>query len=86
MIRGHPDVVPTKVGTIKDWVPVFTGTLDSAELSDENGAGMTVLIEAAIYKQTLIKSMTLKVKIFAIGYSDNTSTSYLLDYLINMVS
>jgi hypothetical protein len=25
-IRGHPDVVPTKVGNhLKDWVPVFTG-------------------------------------------------------------
>jgi hypothetical protein len=26
LIRGHPDVVPTKVGNhLKDWVPVFTG-------------------------------------------------------------
>jgi len=25
-IRGHPDVLPTKVGNhLKDWVPVFTG-------------------------------------------------------------
>jgi hypothetical protein len=26
MIRGNPDVVPTKVGThLKYWIPVFTG-------------------------------------------------------------
>jgi hypothetical protein len=26
LIRGHPGVVPTKVGNhLKDWVPVFTG-------------------------------------------------------------
>jgi len=26
LIRGHPQVVPTKVGNhLKDWVPVFTG-------------------------------------------------------------
>ena len=26
-IRGHPDVVPMKVGNhLKDWVPVFTGS------------------------------------------------------------
>ena len=25
LIRGHPDVVPTKVGNhLKDWIPVFT--------------------------------------------------------------
>ena len=48
----HPDVVPTKVGNhLKDWVPVFTGN-PGFRLSP---AGMTVLIEEAIYKQTLIK-------------------------------
>jgi len=39
----HPDVVPTKVGNhLKDWIPAF--------------AGMTILIEAAIYKQNPNKS------------------------------
>ena len=54
----HPDVVPTKVGNyLKDWVPVFTGNpgfrLEFTPL--QNGAGMTILIETGIYKQTLIK-------------------------------
>jgi hypothetical protein len=26
LMRGHPDVVPTKVGNhLKHWIPVFTG-------------------------------------------------------------
>ena len=56
-IRGHPDVVPTKVGNhLKDWVPVFTGNpgfwLELIPM--ETGAGMTILIEGVIYKQILI--------------------------------
>ena len=46
----HPDVVPTKVGNhLKDWVPVLPGTWIPAF------AGMTILIEEAIYKQTLFR-------------------------------
>jgi len=57
LIRGHPDVVPTKVGShIKDWVPVFTGSpgFRLEFIPMKIGAGMTFLIEAAIYRQTLI--------------------------------
>ena len=48
LIRGHPDVVPTKVGNhLKDWVPVFTGNpgfrLEFTPL--KNGAGMTTFLE-----------------------------------------
>ena len=48
LIRGHPDVVPTKVGNhLKDWVPVFTGNpgfrLEFTPL--QNGAGMTTFME-----------------------------------------
>jgi len=48
LIRGHPDVVPTKVGNhLKDWVPVFTGNpgfrLEFTPL--QNGAGMTTFLE-----------------------------------------
>ncbi len=55
-IRGHPDVLPTKVGNhLKDWVPVFTGNpgfrLEFTPM--KIGAGMTILIEAVIYKETL---------------------------------
>jgi len=50
LIRGHPDVVPTKVGNpLKDWVPVFTGNpkfrLEFTPL--QNGAGMTSLCKLA---------------------------------------
>ena len=57
LIRGHPDVVPTKVGNhLKDWVPVFTGNpgFPLEFIPMKIGAGMTILIEGAIYKQTLI--------------------------------
>ena len=48
LIRGHPDVVPTKVGNhLKDWVPVFTRNpgfrLEFTPL--QNGAGMTTFLE-----------------------------------------
>jgi hypothetical protein len=60
LIRGHPDVVPTKVGNhLKDWVPVFTGNpgfrLEFIQM--KIGAGMTILIKIAIYKQTLITTV-----------------------------
>ncbi len=44
MIRGHPGVVPTKVGSLlKDWVPVFTGNpgFRLEFISMKIGAGMT---------------------------------------------
>ena len=53
----HPDVVATKVvNHLKDWVPVFTGNPGfRPEFTPvKTGAGMTILIEAAIYKQTLL--------------------------------
>jgi hypothetical protein len=55
----HPDVVPTKVGNhFKDWFLVFTGNpgFRLEFIPMKIGAGMTVLIEGVIYKQTLIKS------------------------------
>ena len=43
----HPDIVPTKVGNhFKDWIPAF--------------AGMTMLIEVAIYKQTLMNPVPIR--------------------------
>jgi len=49
----HPDVVPMKVGNLlKDWVQVFTGNPGSWIPAF---AGMTILMEAAICKQTLIR-------------------------------
>jgi hypothetical protein len=54
LIRGHPDVVPTKVGNhLKDWFPVFTGNpgFRLEFILMKIGAGMTNLIEEAIYKQ-----------------------------------
>ena len=56
-MRGHPVVVPTKVGNhLKDWVPVFTGNPGfQLEFIPMNiGTGMTIMIEATIYEQTLI--------------------------------
>jgi hypothetical protein len=58
LIRGHPDVVPTKVGNhLKDWVPVFTGNTGFRLefIPMKIGAGMTILIEMAVYKQTLFR-------------------------------
>ena len=58
LIRGHPDVVPTKVGNhLKDWVPVFTGIpgFRLEFIPTKIGAEMTLLIEDGIYGQTLIK-------------------------------
>jgi hypothetical protein len=55
----HPDVVSTKVGNhLKDWVPVFTGNpgFRLEFIPMKIGAGMTILIEGAIYKQTLFSS------------------------------
>ena len=52
----HPDIVPTKVGNhLKNWVPVFTGSpgFRLEFIPMKIGAGMTILIEMAIYKQTL---------------------------------
>jgi hypothetical protein len=65
LIRGHPDVVPTKVGNhLKDWAPVFTGNpgFRLEFIPMKIGAGMTVLIEAAIYKQTLNNKLVLRNK------------------------
>ena len=48
VIRGHPDIVPTKVGNhLKDWIPVFTGNLGfRLEFTPlQNGAGMTIFSE-----------------------------------------
>jgi hypothetical protein len=62
-IRGHPDVVPTKVGNhLKDWVPVFTGSpgFRLEFIPMKIGAGMTILIKTAIYKQTLPNNLMLK--------------------------
>jgi hypothetical protein len=60
LIRGHPDVVPTKVGNhLKDWVPVFIGNpgFRLEFIPMKIGAGMTILIKIAIYKQTLITTV-----------------------------
>ena len=49
LIRGHPDVVPTKVGNhLKDWVPVFTGN-PGFRLSPER----RLSLNQAIYGETL---------------------------------
>jgi hypothetical protein len=58
LIRGHPDVVPTEVGNyLKDWILVFTGNpgFRLEFIPMKIGAGMTILIEGAICKQTLFK-------------------------------
>jgi hypothetical protein len=55
LIREHPDIVPTKVGNhFKDLIPVFTGNpgFRLEFIPMKIGAGMTMLIEAAINKQT----------------------------------
>jgi hypothetical protein len=62
LIRGHPEAVPTKVGNyLKDWVPVFTGNpgFRLEFIPMKIGAGMTILIERAIYKQTLTNTNAL---------------------------
>jgi len=40
----HPDVVPTKVGSHKDWIPVFTGNpgFRLEFIPSQNGAGMAI--------------------------------------------
>ena len=49
LIRGHPDVVPTKVGNhLTDWVPVFTGN-PGFRLSPER----RLSLNQAIYGETL---------------------------------
>jgi len=54
LIRGHPDVAPTKVGNhLKDWVPVFTGNPGFGPGSGPGVAGMTLPIEDGIHGQTL---------------------------------
>src|SRR4030042_4144215 len=57
LIRGHPDAVPTKVGNLfKEWIPVFTGNpgFRLEFIPMKIGAGMTILPEGIIYKQTLM--------------------------------
>ena len=52
----HPDIVPTTVRNhLKDWVPVFTGNpgFRLEFIPMKIGAGMTIMIEATIYEQTL---------------------------------
>ncbi len=53
----HPDIVPTKVGNhFKDWIPVFTGNpgFRLEFIPMKIGAGMSILTEGVIYKQTLM--------------------------------
>ena len=49
LIRGHPEVVPTKVGNhFRDWIPVFAGNtgfrLEFIRM--KIGAGMTTFSES----------------------------------------
>jgi len=51
----HPDIVPTKVGDhFKEWIPVFTGNpgFRLEFIPMKIWAGMTILTEGIIYKQT----------------------------------
>jgi hypothetical protein len=52
LIRGHPDVVPTKVGNhFKDWFLVFTGNPGFPAL-----AGNDDFMKTVVYGQTLISA------------------------------
>ncbi len=79
-IRGHPDVLPTKVGNhLKDWVPVFTGNpgfrLEFTPM--KIWAGMTILIEAVINKETLFNQC--KYLYSAIAPVRNKNLSFIVD-------
>ena len=59
LIRGHPDVVPTKVGNhLKDWIPVFTGNpgFRLEFIPMKIGDGMTPFIKPVVYGETLLIS------------------------------